>query len=184
MTDTSSALRQKTWGKWFLIGMLGLVALAVIIAVVIKSKTAAWDNKSLSVAWSQATEGSTMEKTGEVESNGLFLKYALQNNTGHDITIPESVTIMTRLTKGGVLDSSSAKLNATTFVPAHDSALCMIYMEGVCDQRDFVTNKIVKTMNPQACYDQVFADSDGLVLFDHSNRIKITLPKPSFVKPK
>src|SRR5437667_9597204 len=123
MTNTNNTLRQRSWGKWYLMGMLGLVTLAVIIAMVIKSRTAGWDTKSVSVIWSEAQESLKLQND-EFQHEGFVLDYALQNNTDHDITIPEGVTIMQQLTNGGVLVDYSfvAKLRAATFLPARHPA--------------------------------------------------------------
>jgi hypothetical protein len=131
MSNISGPQRQKSWGKWFLIGMVGLVTLAVIIATVIHSRTAGWDTKSVSVVWSNAHETAKLENN-EFRHGGFSLQYALQNNTDHDITIPQSVTIMRQLTKGGVLADYShvAKLHAPTFLPSRQRAQLSVACNG------------------------------------------------------
>jgi hypothetical protein len=185
MTNTGNPLRQRTWGKWFLIGVLGLVTLAVIIAMVIRSRTAGWDTKSVSVVWSEAYEYMKLEND-DFKHDGFSLQYALQNNTDHDITIPESVTIMQQLTKGGVLVAYSkvAKLRAATFLPARQRAQLTVALLWGCGEYDITSNKLLKEEPPEACYARCFAGSDGLVLFDHANHLEISLPKPIFSKPK
>jgi len=151
---------------------------------VIKSKTAGWDSKSISVVWSEAHE--TLEiKNGEFRHAAFSLDYALQNNTGRDITIPESATIMNRLTNGGVLVaySSVAKPYAGTFLPAHQRAQLSIGVQWGCGVSN-IDGKILEKEAAEACYTRCFADSDGLVLFDHTNHLEISLPKPIFQKPK
>jgi len=114
------------------------------------------------------------------------LNYALQNNTDHDITIPESVTIMQQLTKGGVLVAYSnvAKLDAPTFLPAHQRAQLSVALRWGCGEWDIRSKTILKEEAPEACYARCFADSDGLVLFDHANHLEISLPKPIFRQRK
>ncbi len=165
-------------------GMLGLVTLAVIIAMVIKSRTAGWDTKSVSVVWSEAHESMTLEND-YLKHDGFSLQYALQNNTDHDITIPQGVTIMQQLTKGGVLVeySNVAKLHASTFLPAHQRAQLSVALQWDCTDFSGKT-PISKEEAPEACYARCFADSDGLVLFDHGNHLEVSLPKPIFSQPK
>jgi hypothetical protein len=184
MTDTGSALRQKSWRKWLVIGISGGVALAVVVAAVIRSRAVTWDTKSVSVVWSEAHETGSI-KNGEVRHEGFSLEYALQNNTGRDITIPESATIMNRLTNGGVLVaySSVAKPYAATFLPAHQRAQLSISIQWGCDVTD-LEGKILQKEDPEACFARCFADSDGLVLFDKDNHLEIMLPKPILAKPK
>jgi hypothetical protein len=186
MTNTSNAVRQRSWRKWFLMGMLGLVTLAVIIAMVIKSRTAGWDTKAVSVVWSEANEHFN-EENGEFRHTAFLLNYALQNNTDRDITIADSVTIMQRLMKGGgfLVDFSSvAKLDALIFLPARQRAQLTVALRWGCAEWDSSGKTILKEEAPEACYARCFADSDGLVLFDHGNHLEVSLPKPIFSQPK
>jgi hypothetical protein len=183
MTNTGTAVRQKAWWKWLVIGISGGVAVAVVAAAVTRSR-AAWDTKSVSVVWSEAHETVSI-KNGEFEHAGFSVEYALQNNTGRDIIIPESATIMERLTNGGVLVAYSnvAKPSATTFLPAHQRAQLSISILWGCGVSD-LNGKILQKEDPEPCFVRCFVDSDGLVLFDKDNRLEIMLPKPIFAKPK
>jgi hypothetical protein len=183
MTDTGSALRRKAWWKWLVIGVAAGIAVAVVVAAVIRSR--AWDTKSVSVVWSEAHETFKLEN-GNFEHGGFSLDYALQNNTDHDITIPESATIMRQLTKGGVLEPISyvAKLRAATFLPARQRAKLSVAFQWGCGEWDITGKKLLKQESPEACYARCLADSDGLVLFDHANHLEIMLPKPILAKPK
>src|SRR5262245_26548921 len=138
--------------KWFLMGMLGLVTLAVIISVVIKSRSAGWDTKSVSVVSSEAVAVGTIEN-GEAKPDGFSLQYALQNNTDHDITIPESVTMMQQRTKGGVLVAYSdvAKLRTATFLPARQRAQLSVHLRWGCEEWDATLTKVLKEEAPETC---------------------------------
>jgi hypothetical protein len=150
-----------------------------------QGNVASWDTKSVSVVWSEAHDRLT-EQNGEFRHAAFSLNYALQNNTDRDITIPESVTIMQRLTKGGVLVpySNVAKLDASTFLPARQRAKLSVALGWGCGEWDVRMGKIVREEEPEACYARCFADSDGLVLFDHANHLEISLPKPIFSQSK
>jgi hypothetical protein len=184
ITTTGNAWRQRRWWKWFLIGMF-LIMSAVVIVMMIRSRTAGWDIKSVSVVSSDVTEA-LKEENGDLIHSEFVLNYALQNNTDHDVTIPEHVTIMQHLTKGGVLVdySNVAKLRAATFLPARQRAQLSLALHWGCGEWDFKTNKVVKQEPAEACYARCFAGSDGLVLFDHANHLEISLPKPIYQKPK
>jgi len=91
---------------------------------------------------------------------------------------------MKRLKNGGVLVDYSSKPTVVTFIPAHDRARISIPMVGGCDVTEATTGKIVETWDPETCYARQFADSDELVLFDHANHLKITLPRPTLAKSK
>jgi hypothetical protein len=185
MTDTGSALRQKSRGKWLVIGIMGGVMFVLVIAtLVILFTRARWDVRSVSVVWSEAHETLSLTN-GEFTHAGFSLYYALQNNTGHDITIPVNAKIMKRLTNGGVLADYmiSAKPSAATFLPAHQRAQLSLSMQWGCDERD-LDGKILRKEDPEVCYVRALADSDGLALFDYDNHLEIELPKPILTKPK
>jgi hypothetical protein len=172
--------------------MLGVVTLAVIIAVVTRPRAVAWDTKSVSVVWSGAEEGIIPEGNRDgsdgtserahpgFKHDGFKLEYALQNNTDHDITIPQSVTIMKQLTKGGVLEPSRLeKLVADVFLPARQRSKLTVETEWGCGDWDVKNpSTLLKAETLEDCYARALADSDALVLFDHSNHLEITLPKP------
>jgi len=191
MTDTGTALRQKAWHKWLVIGVSGGVTLAIIVALIMAaviwylSRPARWDTSAVSEIWSEAHEH-VMPKEDEWRHADFLLDYALQNNTGKDITIPVKVTIMKRLTNGGVLTdySNVAKPYAATFLPAHQRAQLSVKMEFGCDTVDLKTGKILEKEDPERCLARAFADSNGLVLFDYDNHLEIALSKPVLAKPK
>jgi hypothetical protein len=184
MTDTGSAPRQKAWRRGLVIGISGGVALAVVAAAIIRFRAVTWDMKSVSVVWSEAHNTASINN-GEFRHAGFSLEYALQNNTGRDITIPETASIMNQLANGGVLVAYSdvAKLNAATFLPAHQRAQLSIEIRWGCDVRN-LDGKILQEEDPEACFVRCFADSAGLVLFDKDNHLEIMLPKPILAKPK
>ena len=117
--------------------------MAVIIAVVTRPRAVAWDTKSVSVVWSGAEEGVIPEGTVTVadgtsdgahpgfKHDGFKLHYALQNNTDHDITIPQSVTIMQQLTKGGVLAPSRLWRAARRRIPSGSPAFQTYSRDGM-----------------------------------------------------
>jgi hypothetical protein len=191
MTDTGSALRQMAWHKWLVIGVSGGVTLAIIVDLIMAavtwylSRPARWNTNAVSEIWSEAHEY-VMQKDGEFRHGGFSLNYALQNNTGQDITIPVNAKIMQRLTNGGVLTAYShvAKLDAATFLPAHQRAQLSVNMQYGCDTEDVETGKILEKGDPERCLARAFADSDGLVLFDYDNHLEIALSKPFLTKPK
>jgi hypothetical protein len=172
--------------KWLVIRIAaGVILAALVVAVVIRSIPVRWDTNSVSVVWSKANEFMDV-KNGELIYAGFTLDYALQNNTGHDITIPENVTIMKRLTNGGVLKaySDGAKPFAATFLPEHQRGQLSILLKWSCGEWDVKTHKLLHDEDSEVCYARAFAGSHGLVLFDHANHLEITLPKPLFPKPK
>jgi hypothetical protein len=191
MTDSGSALRQKPWHKWLVIGVSGGVTLAIVIALIIaalvwySSRPARWNTNAVSEIWSEAQETLDL-KDDEFRHAGFSLYYALGNNTGQDITIPVNAKIMKRLTNGGVLTDYSmvAKPYAATFLPAHQRAQLSIKMQYGCDTVDPRTGKILEKGDPELCFARAFSDSNGLVLFDYDNHLEVALSKPVLAKPK
>lgn len=166
-------------GKWwFITGAACGVALTVLIgAIATRARSSGWDEKALVVEWSEA--GETFEITGsDMKHAGFSLVFALQNNTGKDITIPTDVTIMKRLTKGKTLtEYPGIKLGQSFFVPSHQSAQLSLWLDRRCSSEDLATGT-TSQRDPRTCFNEEFADSDGLVIFDHQQRIQINLPKP------
>jgi hypothetical protein len=113
-----------------------------------------------------------------LKHSGFSLDFALQNNTARDIMIREDATIMKHLLRGGTLaDAMAAKPYRSYFIPAHQRAEVSIQLAYACDEEDLETGA-VRDRDSRVCFNEALADSDGLVLFDHINRIQVTLPKP------
>jgi hypothetical protein len=184
-----TALQHKPWHKWLVIGICGGVTLAVAVALIIfavtwySSRPAQRNSNAVSEVWNEAYEY-MMPKEGELSHAGFRLNYALQNNTDQDITIPVNAKILKRLTNGGVLAdySNVAKLNAATFLRAHQRGQLSITIEWGCDKLDSKTGKTLATEDSERCFARAFADSNGLVMFDYANHVEIALSKPVFVK--
>ena len=64
------------------------------------------------------------------KQSGFDFEFAIQNNTGRDITIPAEVSIMKRIADGGVLADYSlvAKLRNPVFLPAKQRAQLTVSM--------------------------------------------------------
>jgi hypothetical protein len=166
-------------GKWwFTIGAAcGLVIGVLVGKLVFQSRFPSWNEKALVVVWSEA--GETLQIAGQdVKHSGYNLVFGLQNNIGRDITIPTDVAIMKRLTKGKTLtEYPGVKLGEAFFVPAHQTAKLSIWLDRNCSIEDLVTGAVTQR-DPRTCFNEEFGDSEGLVLFDHQQRIQINLPTP------
>jgi hypothetical protein len=155
---------------WFTIGVgCGVAITALIVGLYAwrHARSSRWDERSLTVAWSEADEMmSTVRGGGHA---GFVLDYGLQNNTAKDMTVPKDTVIMKRLSRGHTLTKYvQATLDSPSFIPAHQSAKVSIWLTSECSTEDL-----------QVCLNKEFADSDGLVLFDHSQRMQVNLPKPA-----
>lgn len=168
-----------------MIGASAGVTLTVLAALIFvgflwySSRPVPWNKSALSVVWSEAHETFDLnEKIRDFKHAGFSLDFALQNNTKRDITIPADATIMKHLLRGGTLaEETAAKPYRSYFVPAHERAMISVQLDYGCSDEDFATGA-VHARDPRVCFSEAFADSDGLVLFDHNNRIEVTLPKP------
>jgi hypothetical protein len=107
-------------------------------------------------------------RDGDLKQAGFVLHYGLQNNTAKDMAVPKDTVIMKRLSRGHTLTNYlQATLDGPSFIPARQSAKLSIWLTNECGTEDL-----------QVCLNKEFADSDGLVLFDHSRRMQVNLPKP------
>src|SRR5207342_1045733 len=66
---------------------------------------------------------------------GFSLKFALQNETNTDITIPTDAKVMRRI-EGGVLREQSSASIEQAFVPAHQRSELSLRIEWSCEQFD------------------------------------------------
>lgn len=171
--------------KWICIST-GFGAGAVLMVALLlggiawySSRPVPWNRNALSIVWSEAYETFDLDpKTRQLKHADFWLNFALQNNTARDITIPEDATIMKRLLKGGALaDATAAKLHRSCFIPAYQRAEVSIQLAYACTEEDLKTGA-VRDRDSRVCFNEALADSDGLVLFDHINRIQVALPKP------
>src|SRR5206468_8385135 len=132
------------------------------------ARSSRWDERSLTVAWSEAGEISEV-RDGDLKHKGFVLDYGLQNNTAKDMAVPKDTVIMKRLSRGHTLTNYlGATLDSPSLIPAHQKAKLSIWLTRGCNTEDL-----------QVCLNEEFADSDGLVLFDHSQRMQVNLPKPA-----
>jgi len=145
------------------------------------SRPAPWNSSTLTVVWSEANETFDLdEKANEMKHAGFSLKYALQNNTGHDITISTDAVVMKRLAKASTLEdfSTVAKPYRAYFIPARQTAEFSIRLDYGCTEHDLDTG-VVRSREPRVCFNEALADSESLVVFDHIQRVQINLPNPA-----
>jgi hypothetical protein len=144
------------------------------------NRTQMWDALALTVVWSEASEKFTLtpgEK--DFKHEGFALYYSLQNNTGNDITIPANATVMKRLSREHTLtDSSALKLDKAYFVPARQRVKIEIDADYSCSEGDLDTGT-VRQRDAHTCFHDALGDSEGLAVFDLTQRIQINLPMPS-----
>jgi hypothetical protein len=155
------------------------MALTVITGeMIVRTRASQWNEKALVVVWSEAGETFTFTRD-DVKHAGFLLTFGLQNDTNKDITVPTDVAIMKRLIRGHTLtEYAGVKLNQPFFVPAHQRAELTIWLDRGCRIEDLATGGETQR-DPQICFNEEFADTDALVLFDHHERIQINLPKPT-----
>jgi hypothetical protein len=177
-----TAVRARPWRSLAIIGA-GFGAGAVITLMLVvgiwawyQSLPTPWNESALSVVSSEATGW----RLGERPANAKFkfasfsLTYALQNNTAQDITLAENVVIM-RLAKGKTLEQIAFKPYSSYFIPAHQRAEFSMKLEVGCP---LYPGTIF------SCFNDNFGSADGFVLFDHSQRLEVFLPKPAALNIK
>lgn len=179
---------RSSWRSLAIIGA-GFGAGAVITLMLVvgiwawyQSRPTPWNEAALSVVSSEATEMFTFSPKGKVFSDvkfaGFSLTYVLQNNTARDITLAENVVIMERLAKGRTLEQIGfAKPQSSYFIPAHQRAEFSMGLDVGCT--DYSQDNVAHERDPKVCFNDNFGPADGFVLFDHTQRLEVFLPKPA-----
>ena len=182
---TNGAVPHTNWRKWVVVGISGGATLAIVCALIVgvvvwfAARPPTWDTDALSVVWGKANTIYDFGDNGrDFHQAGYSLDFALQNNTNRDVTLPETATIMRRLTDGGVLDdySTVAKRYKAAFIPARQKAQLSIKLDVGCTSQD--EKGVVHDRDPGVCYRDTWAEMDALVLFDQNNHLQVILPKP------
>ena len=142
------------------------------------SRPRAWDRSAVTATALPATQRFTLgnQTPPEFKQAGFVLRYALQNNTNRDITLPTSVAVMQRLSEGSALDAlPGAAIEEAVFIPADEAARLEILVDWSCD---IGVDGTLQARRPGECFDDLVEAMDGMVLFYENDRIQVELPKP------
>jgi len=172
------------WKRLAVIGVAAGVGFAMAGLVILQvwswfaSRPVPWSASGLSVVSSESVP--TYEiRSGTLRLAGFALRFAIQNASSRDVTIPTTVTVMKRLSDGGVLVeySSVARPYAAGFLPAGQRTQFEVNLDVGCRQWD---EKGVESERPSdECYKDVLSDTEAFVLFSSTDRLQLVLPKPA-----
>ena len=163
-------VRSSAWGVGCGLG-ISLVLLSVYFYT---QRPKHWDTHALRVKSAKAEALSLMDEHLAEKSTGTIFTVDLENTTGIDITLPQTLTVM-QATKGtGALHGSLLKLDKEYFIPAHHVVSMTLENDDLCAAK----------VEPQSCFDSYFNDQGQIVIFDETRKYEIRIPIPAFTAPK
>ena len=101
----------------------------------------------------------------------IELRYALQNNTDNDVTLPTDSLIMSELKNHSILQQIDLPTTiGSSFIPARQRSMITVSLS--------LSGHCPPTKDPKVCFEEFFSGVAGLVLFDSTRRYQIELPLP------
>jgi hypothetical protein len=133
-----------------------------------------WDTRPLRVKNVKAEGLFLMDEKLAEKSTGTMFTVDLENTTGADITLPQTLTVMQATKATGVLHGSLLKLDKEYFLPAYHVVSITLDNDDLCAAK----------ADPQTCFNSYFKDEAQIVIFDETRKYEIRIPIPAFTPPK
>ena len=163
-------IRALAWG----VGC-GLAISVVLLSVYFYAqRPKGWDTGSLRVKNIKAEGLFLMDEKLAVKSTGTMFTVDLENTTGADITLPQTLTVMQEAKATGALHGSLLKLDKEYFLPAYHVVSIRLDNDDLCAAK----------ADPQTCFNSYFKDEAQLVIFDETRRYEVRIPIPAFTTPR
>jgi hypothetical protein len=169
----------KDWQKVFLraTGVAARVTLALVgVGLSIywySSRPKAWDTHALIVRHAKAEGLSRLNDKFDEISSGSTFTVDVENTTGADISLPQTLTIMGQTRASHALHGSFLKLAREYFLPARHVTTISLEVD---DQR-------AANDPPQSCFDRYFKEDEDIVIFDDAQKYEILIPVPPLTLP-
>jgi hypothetical protein len=132
-----------------------------------------WDTHALRVrnVKAQSLENLKFEQNKLVTTSvGTTFNVDLENTTGADITLPQTVLVTQATKLTGALLGSSLKLAKDFFIPAHHVVTIWIENSELC----------AAEVHGKVCFDRYFQEYSEIILFDEKAKFEIRIPIPAF----
>jgi len=163
-------LRALAWGVGCGLG----ISVAVLSVFFYTRRPKHWDAGALLVKRAKAQALSALDDKLAEKGRGVVFTVDIENTTGADITLPQSVTIMQSARETGALHGSVLKLEREYLIPARHVVRIAIDNDDLC----------TATVSPQNCFDAYFKDQTEIVIFDSQEKYEVHVPIPTFTAPK
>jgi hypothetical protein len=109
----------------------------------------------------------------EEKSTGTMFTVDLENTTGADLTLPQTLTVM-QTTKGTGALRSLLKFEKEYFLPGHHVVSVVLENDELCAAK----------VEAQTCFDSYFKDQSEIVVFDELHKYEIRIGIPALTPPK
>jgi hypothetical protein len=163
-------LRPLAWG----VGCGLAISLVMLAMYFYMQRPKGWDTRALRVRNAEAGAASLLDEQLAEKSTGTIFTVDLENTTGADITLPQTLTVM-QSTKGtGSLHGSLLTLDKEYFLPAHHTVSIWLENNDLCAAKE----------DPRSCFDRYFKDQGEIVIFDTMRKYEIRIPMPAFTAPR
>jgi hypothetical protein len=163
-------IRAFAWGVGF-----GLALLLVLLSVYsYTQRPKQWDTHGLRVKNAEARSLTRLSDKLEEVSVGTIFNVDLENTTGADITLPQTVRVMQATKQTGALHGSLLKLDNDYFIPAHHVVTVSLANDDLCPAKT----------DGKECLDRYFQEAAEIILFDEAPKYEIHIPIPSYTAPK
>jgi hypothetical protein len=170
----------RAWMRIFM-RSLGLgVGIGIGICLVLVSmyfymhRTKRWDTNALRVRHVKAESLTLVGDDLSDKSSGTVFTVDLENTTGTDIKLPQTLTVMQTVRQTGALHGSLLKLRNEYFIPAGHLVSVVLENDDLC----------APNAEPQICFDTYFKDESEIVIFDEDSKYEIRVTIPAFTAPK
>jgi hypothetical protein len=153
------------------------ISLAVLFVFFYTQRPRGWNSHALIFKSAKAEGiGQTRPENGvlTVTAIGTTFTVDLENTTGTDITLPQTLRIMGATKGTGALHESALKLPKEYFIPAHHVVTISLDAAELC----------TADTKTQECFDSNFKDDGEIIIFDEVPKLEIHIPIPVFTSEK
>jgi hypothetical protein len=172
--------KERSWKKFAIRAIAGGFGFGVGAAVVVlifvwySERPKSWDTSALRVKGVRAEGLFLMGEKLEEKSTGTMFTVDLENATGADLTLPQTLTVMQTAKGTGALHGSLLKLDKDYFLPGHHVVSVVLQNDDLCAAK----------VEAQTCFDSYFKDQSEIVVFDELHKYEVHIGVPSLTPPR
>jgi hypothetical protein len=172
MVETASNGGAFRWKRLIVRALFGGAACGFAAAVVLiafflyQERPQAWNADALRVVRSKAEPIDQLDDKFEVVGTGVFFTVDVENTTGRDVSLPQSLTVMGKTRGSHALHRSFLGLPRDYFIPARHVETITLDAARLC----------AVNYNSKSCFDSYFKDDEEIVEFDNLDRYELRIP--------
>jgi hypothetical protein len=176
---TATGISISPWKRLAVRSLLGGAACGVVLALILiafflyQERPKPWDSRALRTVHAKAEPIDQLDATFKTVGTGIFFTVDVENTTGMDISLPQTLTVMGKTRDSHALHGSFLKLNRDYFIPAKHIETISLDADQLC----------AADTEPQKCFDSYFRDDEEIIVFDNQNRYELRISMPSLSLP-